>query len=161
MSTTRRLDGAAGVHDAPSPKEQTLGYLLWDATRHFTREFARRIARHGLNFGQFPFMRELWEEDGLTQRELAERAGMRGPTVVAAIQWLESHGMVRRERSAHDRRKTHIFLTPKGRDIFRKVVPEIQFINDTLTHEFSAAERAELHVLLGKLRDNIRDSGLA
>jgi len=161
VSTTRQLDAIVDLHEGPSPKEQTLGYMLWDATRHFSREFARRIARHGLNFGQFPFMRELWEEDGLTQRELADRAGMRGPTVVVAIQWLESHGMVRRERSAEDRRKTHIFLTRKGRDTFRKVVPEIQFINDTLTRDFTAAERHELHALLGKLRNNIRDSGLA
>ena len=144
-----------------APKEETLGYLLWDATRHFSREFARRIARHGLNFGQFPFMRELWAEDGLTQRELAERAGMRGPTVVAAVQWLEAHGMVRRVKSADDRRKTHIFLTRKGRDVFRRVLPEIQFINTTITQGFSKADDAALKALLGRLLNNIRDSGLA
>ena len=69
--------------------------------------------------------------------------------------------MVRRVKSADDRRKTHIFLTRKGRDVFRRVLPEIQFINTTITQGFSKADDAALKALLGRLRNNIRDSGLA
>ena len=76
--------------------EETVGFLLWDTTRAFTTRFSKRIARHGVTFGLWPFLRALWEEDGLTQRQLSERVRMKGSTTVAAVNRLEERGLVRR-----------------------------------------------------------------
>ena len=38
-----------------------------------TRTFSGRIAEHGVGMGIFQFLRILWEENGLTQSELAAR----------------------------------------------------------------------------------------
>ena len=53
--------------------EDTIGFLIWAANRAMNREFSERIAQHGVTLGLWPFLRALWEADGLTQRELSDR----------------------------------------------------------------------------------------
>ena len=53
-----------------------LAHLVRDAGRAYTRALQLRLADHGVPFGHWTFLRILWETDGLTQRELSERAGV-------------------------------------------------------------------------------------
>jgi DNA-binding MarR family transcriptional regulator len=135
--------------------EETVGFLLWDTTRSFTREFSKLISRHGVNFGQWPFLRVLWAEDGLTQSALAERVKMRGPTTVAALDWLERRGFVRRRRNAEDARKINVFLTAKGRRVYPLVLPEIRQVNEKATRGMNRRELETLKRLLRRLRHNM------
>jgi DNA-binding MarR family transcriptional regulator len=64
---------------------------------------------------QYYVLRELWQEEGLTQREIANRVGVLEPTMVATLDALERLGLIERVRSTTDRRKTHVQLTPAGR----------------------------------------------
>lgn len=135
--------------------DDTIGFLVWDSTRMLTRAFSLRIARYGLSFGLWPFMRTLWSEDGLTQRELSERVRMKGPTTVAAINRLEHNGMVRRVRSKIDARKINVFLTEKGRRTFDRVIPDIEAVNrQGLTH-LSRHEQALMKDLLRRFRADL------
>src|SRR3546814_16116800 len=67
--------------------------------------------------GQWRFLRQLWREDGITQRELSERVGMREPTTVVALKGLEKAGFITRKKTAEDRRKTFIHLTPHAKEL--------------------------------------------
>ena len=64
------------------------------------------LAEHGVSHGHWSFLRVLWEEDGLSQRELSTRVGMMEPTTVIALRGMEKAGLVRRSRSSADRRVT-------------------------------------------------------
>jgi MarR family transcriptional regulator, organic hydroperoxide resistance regulator len=128
---------------------------MWDTTRGFLRHFSRRISQHGVNFGQWPFLRVLWAEDGITQAQLAARVRMRSPTTVAAVDWLERNGFVRRRAHPEDLRKINVFLTPKGRRIYPKLAPEIRYVNERAAKGLSARELAQLKALLGRLRSNL------
>jgi len=68
-------------------------------------------------------LRMLWDEDGMTQRELGERVGINGPTMVSAINSMERAGLVKRVQNRADRRKINIFLTERGRNLKRKLWP--------------------------------------
>lgn len=108
----------------PSPfSDTTIGYLVRDAHRAFSRALQARIASHGVSMGQWFFLRALWDEDGLTQRELSQRVGMMEPTTVTALNSMERRGLVERVRNPHDRRKVNIFLTPKGRALRDVLMP--------------------------------------
>ena len=76
----------------------------------------QRAEEHGLTVSQWRYLRELWEEDGLSMGELTRRVGRQGPTTVVAVQLLERGGIVTVTKSAEDRRKSFIFLTPAGSD---------------------------------------------
>jgi len=136
--------------------EETIGFLLWDATRAFTSEFSTRIARHGVSFGLWPFLRELWEEDGLTQSELSRRVHMKGPTTVAAINRLERNGMVRRVQNKKDGRKINVYLTEKGRRTYDLAMPEVEAINRLGLGRIGERDQTQLKRMLKRIRGNLR-----
>jgi DNA-binding MarR family transcriptional regulator len=109
--------GKNRVASAPGdlPHHESDGYLVRDAHRAFQRLLERRIAPHGVTRGQWYFLRVLWSEDGLSQRELSARVGMMEPTTVIALRSMEKAGLIRRVRSTDDRRVTHVRLTPKAK----------------------------------------------
>lgn len=135
--------------------EETVGFLLWDANRAISREFSIRIARHGVTLGLWPFLRALWERDGLTQRELSERVRMKGPTTVAALNKLEEKGLVRREGNKKDARKINVYLTPRGRTVYRRVMPDVEAVNKQIMDSFSVNEQVTFKDLIKRVRNNV------
>jgi MarR family transcriptional regulator, organic hydroperoxide resistance regulator len=135
--------------------EDTIGFLIWDANRAMNREFSDRIAQHGVTLGLWPFLRALWEGDGLTQRELSEKVRMKGPTTVAALNKLEDKGFVRRQGNKNDARKINVFLTPEGRKIYRKVIPEVEVVNVECLANLSPSEQAAFKDMIRRVRNSV------
>ena len=100
---------------AAFPPQLSSGYLVRDAHRAFQRLLERRIAAYGVTRGQWYFLRVLWIADGLSQRELSARVGMMEPTTAIALRSMERSQLIRRLRSADDRRKVRVFLTAKAK----------------------------------------------
>ena len=71
------------------PKDR-LAHLIKDLTRALVRELQARLSEHDIPFGYWTFLRILWEEDGLTQRELSARAGVMEPTTFRALKAMRS-----------------------------------------------------------------------
>src|SRR3546814_2331421 len=94
---------------------RSIGYLARVVFRSFSRLLERRTLTHDVSAGQWRFLRQLWREDGITQRELSERVGMREPTTVVALKGLEKAGLITRKKTTDDRRKTFIHLTPHAK----------------------------------------------
>lgn len=138
--------------------EDTVGFLLWDANRAMNREFSDRIARHGVTLGLWPFLRALWETDGLTQRELSEKVRMKGPTTVAALNKLEDKGLVRRQGNMNDARKINVFLTTEGRKVYRKVIPEVEAVNQLCLSKLSDREQAAFKDMIRRVRNSVTGS---
>ncbi len=110
------------------PPDTSAGYLVRDANRAFQRLLERRLAPYGIKRGHWYFLRVLWTEDGLTQRELSARVGAMEPTTAVALRAMEKAGLVRRVRSRTDKRKVHVRLTDKAerlRDVLLPVAREI------------------------------------
>jgi MarR family transcriptional regulator, transcriptional regulator for hemolysin len=107
----------------------SIGYLTRIAFRSFSRALEVRTAPHGVSSGQWRFLRVLWREDGITQRELSRRVGMREPTTVIALKSLERSGFVTRRKSEEDRRKVHVFLTPQARTLEAVLLPAVSEVN--------------------------------
>lgn len=102
--------------------------------------------------GAWYLLRVLWEEDGLTQRDLARRVGMMEPTAVIALRGMEERGWIRRLRSETDRRKVHLFLTPAGQALREALVPEAHAVNALATGGLSGDEARMLRALLRRAR---------
>ena len=138
--------------------EDTVGFLIWDANRVMNREFSDRITRHGVTLGLWPFLRALWERDGLTQRELSEQVRMKGPITVAAVNKLEERGLVNREENRNDARKINVFLTPDERKVYRKVIPEVEAVNRQCLDALSEQEQAEFKSMIRRVRNTLTGS---
>jgi DNA-binding MarR family transcriptional regulator len=149
MSTRKR------PRAAPLPFDESLGYQVRELNRAIQRNLQARIAPHGATSGAWYFLRVLWEEDGLTQRELAARTGMQEPTAVIALRGMEQAGWIRREPSAEDRRKVAIHLTQAGRALRETLLPEAHAVLEEAMAGMSAEERATLVTLLRRARGNL------
>ena len=127
----------------------SIGYLTRVVFRNFSRLLEKHTMQRNVSAGQWRFLRQLWIRDGITQRELSERVGMREPTTVVALKGLEKDGLIRRERSETDRRKVYIHLTPHARELETLLAPlnaEVHAVATTgLTDE-------EVHTLSNLLR---------
>jgi DNA-binding MarR family transcriptional regulator len=137
-----------------------VGYLIRDVHRAFQRSLQAKIASHGVSMGQWFFLRALWDEDGLTQRELSQRVGMMEPTTVTALNSMERRGLVERVRNSHDRRKVNIFLTSKGRDLRDVLLPYAADVNEQATRNIDVAELNLTVAALHKMVTNLSDDDL-
>jgi DNA-binding MarR family transcriptional regulator len=133
----------------------SIGYLTRIAFRAFSRSLEVRTSPHGVSSGQWRFLRVLWREDGLTQRELSRRVGMREPTTVVALKSLERSGFVTRQKSVEDRRKAHVFLTPEARALEAVLLPAVAEVNAIALTGLSEAEVAVLRKALIQVGRNL------
>ena len=133
----------------------SLGYLTRIAFRAFSSALEKRTSPHGVSSGQWRFLRVLWREDGITQRELSRRVSMREPTTVTALKSLERSGFVRREQSTEDRRKVHVYLTPKAKKLEMVLRPCVSEVNAIATRDMSEDEVRMLRKLLAQVGRNM------
>ena len=123
--------------------------------RGLMRALQMRQAMHSVSFGHWSFLRILWETDGLTQRELSERAGLQEPTTYAALKAMEKLGLVKRRQLPDSRKKVYVFLTPKGRALRPKLVPLAEQVNEValagISQEDIATTRRTLLVMIENL----------
>lgn len=133
----------------------SIGYLTRIAFRAFSRALELRTSPHGVSSGQWRFLRVLWREDGLTQRELSRRVGMREPTTVIALKSLERSGFVTRKKSVEDRRKVHVFLTDTARALQPVLLPAVAEVNDIALAGLSKSEIDILRKALTQVGRNL------
>jgi len=133
------------------PLERSIGYHVRQLSESLTDAVHRKFEARGVTEGQWRYLRELWEEDGLSQRELSERVGRQGPTTVAAVKSLERAGLATVAPSDHDRRKTVVRLTRRGRtlkdELLRFVVEaEAQAFDGLAAEEIAAFKRLVVRI---------------
>jgi len=135
--------------------DDRLAHLVKDATRALVRALHIRLARHGVPFGHWTFLRILWESDGLTQRALSREAGVMEPTTHAALAAMERLGYIVRRRAVGNRRNVYVFLTPAGRALKRKLVPLAEDVNRRAVRGVAAADVAATRRALLAIIENL------
>ena len=109
--------------------DDRLAHLIRDVARMQMRALQQRLAMHDVSFGHWTFLRILWVNDGLTQRELSESAGVMEPTTFSAVKAMEATGLIERRQLAGNRKNVHVFLTDKGRALEPLLVPMAEEVN--------------------------------
>jgi DNA-binding MarR family transcriptional regulator len=98
-------------------KERSAGFLANHMARLFANALAERIKPLGLAPAQFMTLLALWEEDGLTQRELVQRLDVEQATMANTLTRMERDGLIERRPHPQDGRSQVVHLTAKGRGL--------------------------------------------
>jgi DNA-binding MarR family transcriptional regulator len=139
--------------------DDRLAHLVKDATRALVRALTLRLAEHGVPFGHWTFLRILWEEDGLTQRQLSERAGVMEPTTFTALKAMEKRGYITRRQKGENRKNVYIQLTARGRALKAKLVPLAEEVNHAAVAGVAPAHvKRTREVLLAIIENLARES---
>ncbi|MDM9558316.1 MarR family winged helix-turn-helix transcriptional regulator [Bordetella petrii] len=137
--------------------DDRLAHLIKDATRALVRGLQMRLSEHNVSFGHWAFLRILWEQDGLTQTELSEHAGVMQPTTFAAMKAMESLGYIERRHLPGNNKNIHVFLTRNGRALKKKLVPLAEEVNAIGTRGLSASEIKIARKVLLTIITNLAD----
>ncbi len=142
----------------PESLNASLGYQIRVTHRDLQNQLKAMIAPFGVSLGMWYFLRVLWEEDGLTQRELSDRVGTMEPTTLTALRSMEKKNLIIRERNALDGRKINVFLSDKGRNLKDVLLPKSTMILERAVRGFSEEDRDILHRFLVQVRENLNSS---
>jgi MarR family transcriptional regulator, transcriptional regulator for hemolysin len=135
----------------------SLGYLCRVAFRRFARILESNTIKHGVSSGQWRFLRVLWEEEGIMQRELSRRVDMREPTTVVALKGLEKKGFIKRVRDEKDRRIMRVFLTDKARALESELIPYVVDVNEQARKGLSDEDVAVARRVLSTMAENLAE----
>lgn len=138
-----------------------LAHLIRDASRAFHKALQIRLAQHGIPFGHWAFLRILWETDGLTQRELSERAGVMEPTTYSAMKAMEAMGYIVRSQLPTNKKNVYVHLSDEGRALKSVLVPLAVDTNDISVegiadHDIKTTRRVLLAMIENLARDEMR-----
>lgn len=137
-----------------------LAHLVRDTGRAYRRALQVRLAKHDVPFGHWTFLRILWEKDGITQRELSDRAGVMEPTTFSAIKNMEALGYVERCQLPNNKKNMYVFLTPLGRSLKKKLIPLAEEANHVSIRGVSASDiQTTRQVLLAILSNLANETG--
>jgi MarR family transcriptional regulator, organic hydroperoxide resistance regulator len=137
------------------PVTESVGYQIRATHRALQRFLLLKIEPHGVTLGMWYFLRALWTEDGLTQRELSRRVGTMEPTTLSAIVNMERIGLVKRSRNKKDRRKQHVHLTSKGRALKADLIPLAKEVVSIAVQSLSTVEIKRLLYSLDEIQKNL------
>ncbi|MCD1633079.1 MarR family transcriptional regulator [Martelella mediterranea] len=132
-------------------KDDSAGYLANHMARLFERGLAARIRPLGLTTGTFPALLELWENDGLTQKQLVERLDIEQATMANTLSRMERDGLIRREKDPGDGRVQRIRLTERARALRDPAIAAATAENEDALLALSDEESAELISLMQKI----------
>ena len=132
------------------PPDASPGYLVNHLARIFAAALQARIKPMGLSTGVFPVMLHLWQQDGLTQRDLVNRVDVEQATMANTLSRMERDGLILRRPDSEDGRVRRIWLTERGRGLHVEATTAAAQENENVLSGLPAAERDQLIALLRK-----------
>lgn len=97
--------------------DNQLCFPLYAASRLVTRSYQPLLEKLDLTYPQYLVLMILWEKDGVSVNEIADRLILNTNTVTPLLKRMESGELITRKRSGKDERKVMIALTEKGREL--------------------------------------------
>lgn len=113
----------------PEPA-QSPGLMMWRATNAWQREVRAALAPHDLTHVQFVLLAVVVSSDdsaeGLTQREVAERAGTDAMMTSQVLRALEAKDLLHRTPHPTDKRARTITPTAQGIELANQAVVSVE-----------------------------------
>ncbi|MCK9511158.1 MAG: MarR family transcriptional regulator [Pigmentiphaga sp.] len=153
-----------GAHGAPTglddPElvgmlQEGLGFLVRHTHRAFAKRLADRLVAHGISAAQWTVLRALWKEDNVSQVDLAASIRVEKASLTQVLVALEKQQLIHRTRSAEDRRRWFVSLTPEGRTLKQTLLPIGREIDQIATRSLSADELQTLKTLMARALANL------
>ena len=124
------------------------------AYRTLSDAFMEQIAMHR---AQAATLCHLFDQEGMTQSEIAEQLAVQGATVTNMLQRMEDAGLVTRQRDVEDNRLVRVYLTETGRDKEQSITEQFLKLEATIFAEFSQTDRTLLRQMLRQLLNNMNN----
>lgn len=107
----------------------------------------------GLSIWQWRVMAVTGDRPGISATEIGQLTAMDKVAVSRAIAAMIQMGYLERKTSETDGRRSQLFLTPAGRDVYELIGPMALGAEQKLASSLTEEEQKQLERLMGKLAD--------
>jgi len=138
----------------PTPKMSELGLVLFGTARAWRTKLDQRLRPLGLSQGKWRTLIHL--SDGgnkLTQKEIAERMGIEGPTLAGLLDRLQNDGWIERRGSEADRRCKTVHLQRRSKAVLDKIFNTAHDLRAELIEDIPQRDLETCIMVLSKIRE--------
>ncbi len=137
-------------------------FPLYAASRLITREYQPYLEKMDITYPQYLVLLVLWETDGITVNEIAQKLILNTNTITPLLKRMETQGIISRKRSERDERKVMVCLTGKGTEMKSAAagIPE-ELGRKIITDKITISELTELKTRLNTLINYLVDKNQA
>ncbi len=145
------------MSDEYSHIQDSLGLMIYRTALALKSALQRCFKKHGFEITaeQWAIIRHLWEEEGLSQREIGEKAAKDKPNITRMLDALEKKRLIFRQPDPRDRRKFCIYLTKEGKQLHDHLSPLAQSLRERITQNLAQPEINQIKDVLNRINRNI------
>ncbi|MFS1894693.1 MarR family winged helix-turn-helix transcriptional regulator [Vibrio lentus] len=132
-------------------RQNSFGWMINVVANKASKDFDIELKQHGLSLALWPTLMCLWEEEGITQRDIAAKSKVENSTTTRTLDKLAKLELVERRADPNSRRSFRIYLTEKGKALEEQLVPIPIRLNKELMNELDAEEQQQMIKLLQKM----------
>ena len=138
----------------PSPTIDELGLVLFATARAWRTKLDQRLRPLGLSQGKWRTLVQLsLGGDKLTQKEIAERMGIEGPTLAGLLDRLQEDGWIERRGSAEDRRCKIVHLQRRSKAVLDKIFNAAHDLRKELIEDIPQRDLETCIRVLGQIKE--------
>jgi MarR family transcriptional regulator, organic hydroperoxide resistance regulator len=135
-----------------TPRSESFAWRLRELSKGFAQALDRILAAEKMTYGEWRCLRVLWQTDGISQRELADKLDLTSAAIVFSVNRLERDGLAARVADPDDGRSVFIRLTRKAKRLNDVLKPKSHSIHSGIFRDFADEEVLTLERLLTKLQ---------
>lgn len=142
--------------DEHYPTKDSLGFIIYRTALALKSALQRCFKENGYEITgeQWAIIRHLWEEEALSQREIAEKTSKDKPNITRMLDALEKKRLIFRQSDPRDRRKYCIYLTKEGKQLYERLLPLTQNLRQRVTQNLAPEEIDLAKEILNKVYHN-------
>ncbi len=135
---------------------ENFGILLGETARSWRHRLDQRLKPLGLSQARWIVVLYLSRYgDGVSQKELAGRIGIEGPTLVGLLDRMAADGWLERRPSTRDRRCKTVHLTEKAREVSTSIRRIARELREELLADIPAEEIATCMGVLERIKGRV------
>jgi len=135
--------------------ENSIGFAIKNTSKSLEKALDVELrGLYGLSGGKWKAIIALSIQNGLSQRDLAERIFVDGTTLVPIIDNMEKKGLVERRTDPKDRRNNNIFLTTKSELLVDPIIDSILRLRKIVYKNISEKDLEFARNILMKIIEN-------
>ena len=145
------------VKDNKLKSDINLGMLIGQVHRLSTKKFVQNSHNSGIDISmdQWLVLGPIWENEGISQKEISEYCLKDKTSVTKIIDTLEKKNLVVRVPDQLDHRIKRVVLSNKGKKLFLEVIPVMELTRNQLREGITEKEVQLLRSVLSKIYKNL------
>lgn len=136
--------------------ESSVGFVVNTTAKAFQKTLDLELRKKvGVTISQLRVVVALIQHPGLTQKEIADKVGVEGATLVPIIDKMEKEGLLKRKPDSKDRRVNRIYLTSKSDSLWNSMMECALHVRKISTKDISEQEIQSALETLRKISKNL------